>query len=118
MNEIIAYHGSYEHFLKFSENKIKANKELHLGWGFYFVDNPQTALKYGNYIYKVKLFNNKNHYHLIDFNKPIEPNILYNILTSLYYKINRKKINYDNFKLLYNIEKEIEKFKNKFGMNW
>lgn len=33
MNEIIAYHGSYEHFLKFSENKIKANKELHLGWG-------------------------------------------------------------------------------------
>lgn len=113
MNEIIAYHGSYEHFLKFSENKIKANKELHLGWGFYFVDNPQTALKYGNYIYKVKLFNNKNHYHLIDFNKPIEPNILYNILTSLYYKINRKKINYDNFKLLYNIEKEIENFKNK-----
>lgn len=77
------------------------------------MDNPQTALKYGNYIYKVKLFNNKNHYHLIDFNKPIEPNILYNILTSLYYKINRKKINYDNFKLLYNIEKEIENFKNK-----
>ena len=117
MNEIIAYHGSYEHFLKFSENKIKANKELHLGWGFYFVDNPQTALKYGNYIYKVKLFNNKNHYHLIDFNKPIEPNILYNILTSLYYKINRKKINYDNFKLLYNIEKEIENFKNMIELN-
>ncbi len=83
MEEIIAYHRSPKMFHKFNISNISADSDRQrYGYGLYFSDNIPNK-QYGDYIYKVKLFNNKKEYFLLDLKEPVEENIVNKIVEAL-----------------------------------
>ena len=81
--EIIAYHRSPKMFHKFNISNISANSNRQrYGYGLYFSDNIPNK-QYGDYLYKVKLFNNKKEYFLLDTNEPVEEHIVNKIIEAL-----------------------------------
>lgn len=104
--EIVAYHGSYENFNQFRGSKIRGGDSLFLGWGVYFTNSREEAIKYGNIIYKVALFRNKKEYVLIDANKPLDIKLMYNILMELYEKFKKQPIPFEEFKSIANNNKK------------
>lgn len=75
-NGITAYHRSTKKFYTFNISNVStdSNKQKS-GWGLYFSDSVPHN-QYGDYLYKVKLFNNKNDYVLIDTNNPVEGHVV------------------------------------------
>jgi hypothetical protein len=83
MEEIIAYHRSPKMFNKFNISNISADgNRQRYGYGLYFSDNIPNK-EYGDYIYKVKLFNNKKEYFILDLNEPVEEYIVNKIVEAL-----------------------------------
>lgn len=81
--EIIAYHRSPKMFHKFNISNISADSNRQrYGYGLYFSDNIPNK-QYGDYLYKVKLFNNKKEYFLLDTNEPVEEHIVNKIIEAL-----------------------------------
>lgn len=81
--EIIAYHRSPKMFDKFNISNISAdsNKQRY-GYGLYFSEGIPNK-QYGDYLYIVKLFNNKKEYFLLDIKKPVEEHIVDKIVEAL-----------------------------------
>jgi hypothetical protein len=81
--EIIAYHRSPKMFNKFNISNISADgNRQRYGYGLYFSENIPNK-QYGDYIYKVKLFNNKKEYFLLDLKEPVEEYIVNKIVEAL-----------------------------------
>lgn len=81
--EIVAYHRSPKKFYKFDiSNANYKEYRQESGWGLYF-SNHIPSKEYGEYLYKVKLFKDKNDYVLIDTKNPVEENIVNKIVKAL-----------------------------------
>lgn len=81
--EIVAYHRSPKKFYKFDISNVSNNKNRQKGgWGLYF-SNFTPSKEYGEYLYKVKLFKDKQEYVLIDTKNHVEVNIVNKIVEAL-----------------------------------
>ncbi len=56
MSSVKVYHGSYKRFSKFDTKYIGSNAGTSGGgYGFYFTDNIEQAMAFGNFIYSITL---------------------------------------------------------------
>ena len=103
--ELVLYHGSPYMFDKFTISKMGSGSGQQIdGWGIYLTNSKQSAEIYGKYIYEITLSKDKD-LILIDFNKPIEKDIVYKIIKSVYNHYN-KDFDTNKFNIYYNYIKD------------
>jgi len=101
------FHGSPYLFNKFTTEKIGSGiGQQEDGWGIYLTDDKESSKNYGQYIYNVTLFKNKNldEYAFLDLKNPVKKDLVKKIVKAVYKHFN-KDFDIDNFNSFYEYSK-------------